>query len=231
MPEFQGQSATVDAGFGAGTAGARPTTTVIDDGSAGRGRGLFDFGRGQDTGGAVPTGMLLGAAAVGIGIGLLANMGRKAAVQGASLMQGDWFDALRAEHRAALAIFDQIEKTTPADTGKRSTLLAALKNALQKHAFQEENVIYPSIREAGERGDADQLDHEHAYVKTYLLELEMMGKSDPRWLTRVREFRDLIEKHVHEEEDEIYPALRAKLSDAENKKLTALMNKEGLKLA
>ena len=231
MPEFQGTGAMADADY---VADWRDTDTgaITQDSRGDRGRsgGLFGWAGGGSEG-APSTGLVLGAAAVGIGIGLLANLGRKAAVQGMSAMSGDWFDALRTEHRMALAIFDRIEATSTAQAGKRKTLLTALKHALQKHAFQEENVVYPSIRETGERGSADHLDHDHAYVKTYLYELEVMSADDPRWLPRVQEFRRAIESHVREEEDEIFPALRARLSDAENKEITGRMNKEGLKLA
>ena len=40
-----------------------------------------------------------------------------------------------------------------------------------------------------------------------------------------------IEAHVREEEDVIFPRLRAKLSPKENKKLTGRMNREGFKVA
>ena len=36
---------------------------------------------------------------------------------------------------------------------------------------------------------------------------------------------------MREEENDLFPALKAKLGDEKNKKITALMNKEGFKLA
>jgi hemerythrin superfamily protein len=68
-------------------------------------------------------------------------------------------------------------------------------------------------------------------VKTYLYELEGMAKDDPAWLARVRDFRAMIEEHMREEEDEIFPAFRERLSEEKNAELTALMNKEGFKFA
>ncbi len=43
--------------------------------------------------------------------------------------------------------------------------------------------------------------------------------------------RSAIEQHMREEEDDLFPRLRAELSDAQNAHLTRQMNKEGLKLA
>ena len=58
-----------------------------------------------------------------------------------------------------------------------------------------------------------------------------MKRSDPAWLTTARELREKLEPHMRDEEDVVFPALREKLSDEENKRLTIAMNKEGFKLA
>lgn len=171
------------------------------------------------------------AAAAGIVAGLAANVGRKVAVQAASGLSGDWFDALKTEHAMAIKIFDAIQSTTDKQKAKRSTLLMTLKHALGKHAFQEENVIYPALRNAGDTEIADELNDDHGYVKQYLYDLENLPKDSPLFLAKVAQFRADLEKHVREEEDEIFPSLQARLSEDENKKLTLMMNKEGFKLA
>jgi hemerythrin superfamily protein len=146
-------------------------------------------------------------------------------------MAGDWMDALKAEHEMTLAIFDKIEATTDDQRMMRSHLLAKLKAALGKHAIEEEMVIYPALRQANETDQADELNSDHGYVKTYLYELETMANDDPQWLARVRDFRTMIEEHMREEENEIFPRLHGKLSDAQNANLTTMMNKEGFKHA
>ncbi|MDB5661753.1 MAG: hypothetical protein JWM38_2267 [Sphingomonas bacterium] len=182
-------------------------------------------------GGRPSTATVLGVAAVGVVAGLAANLGRKAAVQAPSAMAGDWFEAIKAEHKATLLLFDAMQKTTDKNTIKRSTLLMQLKHALGKHAFMEENVVYPALREAGSKDDADKLNHEHGYVKQYLYELTNLEKDSPQFLPKVAEFRAAIEKHVAEEENEIFPPMHAKLSDAKNKAITAAANKEAFKMA
>lgn len=177
------------------------------------------------------TGALIGAAAAGVAVGIVANLGRKAAIQAPTALAGDWDEALKAEHAATMKLFDALETTTERNTTKRSVLLMQLKHALAKHALEEENAVYPALREAGQVGDADQLNGEHGYVKQYLYELENMPKESPAFVAKLREFRAHVEKHVREEEDEIFPKLKAKLSPEKNKALTALMNKEGFKLA
>jgi len=170
-------------------------------------------------------------AALGLGAGLLANIARKAAVQMPTMMAKDWAEALALEHEAALRIFDAIENTDDDDVGKRTILLTQLKHAIGKHAFQEENVIYPALREHGLGQEEEELAKEHADVKHFLFRLTELERNDPEWLPTVRSLRAAIEPHMTEEEETIFPQLRSKLSEEENRALAGAMNREGFKLA
>ncbi|WP_066722347.1 hemerythrin domain-containing protein [Sphingomonas pituitosa] len=183
------------------------------------------------SGGGTSLGVIAGAAAGGAALGLLAMLGRKAAVQAPSALAGNWDDALKAEHKAVLKVFDTLEATDDKATIRRNMLLAHIKHALVKHAIEEENVIYPALREAGKAEQADELNAEHGYVKQFLYELENMPSTSPKWLEKVKEFRAALEKHIREEEDQLFPELRAQLSEEKNKALTLAMNKEGFKVA
>ncbi len=170
-------------------------------------------------------------ATAGLAVGLAANFVRKAIVQAPTLAAGNWDEALAAEHKATLAVFDLLGKSDDSQTTKRSMLLMQLKHALAKHAMQEENAVYAAMRDHGATAAADHLNHDHGYVKQYLYDLTVLPKDDPAWLPKVAEFRAMIEEHMREEENEIFPSLRDQLSDAQNKQLTVAMNKEGLKIA
>jgi hemerythrin superfamily protein len=177
------------------------------------------------------TGALIGAAAAGVALGVAAMIGRKVAVQAPTVLAGDWDQALAAEHAATLKVFDAIQATTRENTTKRAILLAQLKHALAKHALQEENAVYPALRDAGQAEAADHLNNDHGYVKQYLYELTNCPRDSERFLEIVRKFRVDLEKHIAEEENELFPSLKAKLSEEANKALTKAMNKEGFKLA
>lgn len=170
---------------------------------------------------------LVGAAAVGLVAGLAANFGRKAVVQGVTAAQGDWDEGLKAEHRATLKIFDAIEATTERQVKRRKMLLIQLKHALSKHAFEEENVVYPAMRDHGQVEEADGLTHDHGYVKQYLFDLSELAPSDPAWIGKVAAFRSDIEIHMRQEEDVLFPRLRAALGDEGNAHVTSVMNKAG----
>ena len=202
---------------GAGTRGG--------EGRAERSNGsAFAWGHAQ-------TGALAAAAVAGAAVGFAANYGRRMIVQGLGATAGDWLDILKAEHQATLAVFDRIEATGDDQTWMRAHLLMKLKHALGKHAHQEENVVYPALREANSAHDADALNAEHGYIKTYLYELETMPNDSPEWLARVRDFHSMIREHMRMEEDEVFPKFRGALSEEQNAKLGAMMIKEGLKMA
>jgi hemerythrin superfamily protein len=176
-------------------------------------------------------GPLLGAAFAGAAIGLAANFGRKALMQGMEAAAGDWDEILAAEHEAALAVFDKMLATDETQTWKRSMLLMKLTRALDKHAHMEEMVVYPALREANMATEADELEGEHGYVKTFLYDLKQVGPSASNWLEKVREFRALVSKHAHMEEERVFPGFKQNMTAEQNAKVTKLMNADGFWMA
>ncbi len=185
-----------------------------------RGDSAFSWGNNN-------TGALVGAALAGVAIGFAANFGRKFLTQSLSAAAGDWDEVLATEHDAVMAIFDRMLATDETQTFKRSMLLMKLTHALDKHAHEEEMVVYPALREANEAHDADALEGEHGYVKTFIYELNQMGTDAPNWLEKVREFRALVQKHAHMEEEQVFPRFKERLSEEQNAKITSLVNRDG----
>jgi len=176
-------------------------------------------------------GPLIGAALAGVAIGFAANFGRKALMQGMEAAAGDWDEILAAEHDMALAIFDKMLATDETQTFKRKMLLMKLTHALDKHSHQEEMVVYPALREANETTDADHLEGEHGYIKTFIYELNEMGPDSPTWLEKVREFRDLVSRHAHMEEEEVFPRFKQDMDEEQNARITSLVNRDGFWMA
>ena len=177
------------------------------------------------------SGALVGAAIAGAAIAVAANLGRKAMMQGMAASAGDWDEMLAAEHDATLAVFDKLLATDDSQTFKRTMLIKKLAYALDKHAQEEEHVVYPALRQANEAHDADALEGEHGYVKTFLFDLNEMAKDSPDFLAKVREFRTMVETHARMEEEEVFPRLKQSLSQEQNDHITSLVNKEGFKMA
>jgi hemerythrin superfamily protein len=176
-------------------------------------------------------GPVIAAALGGAAIGLAANYGRKALMQGMEASLGDWDEILAAEHDAALAIFDKMLATDQTQTFKRKMLLMKLSHALDKHAHAEEMIVYPALREDDDFADADHLEGEHGYIKTFIYELNEMGPDSPKWLERVREFRQLVAEHAHMEEEQVFPKFKKDMSEEQNAHITSLVNRDGFWMA
>jgi len=176
-------------------------------------------------------GALAGAALGGAMIAIAANMGRKFAVQGLSASRGNWSESLAAEHEMVLGIFDKLLETEESQTKQRSLLLMKLSHALDKHAYAEEHVVYPSLREANSRVDAELLEKEHGEVKTFIHRLINMPKDSLEFLGVVAEFRDSVARHARMEEDEVFPKLRNQISDELDARITKEVNKAGFMMA
>lgn len=176
-------------------------------------------------------GAIASAAIGGAMIAVAANLGRKAAVQGFSAVAGNWADSLAAEHKLVLGIFDRMLATEDDQTKKRALLLMQLSHALDKHAYAEEHVIYPCLREDNDASVAQLLETEHGEVKTYLHRLANLAKDAPEWLGVVREFRDSVAAHARMEEEEVFPQLRAHIDEAMDKRITKEVNKAGFMMA
>ncbi len=170
-------------------------------------------------------------AGLGAGLALLGMVGRKLAVQAPTALAGDWDKALATEHRMALALFDKLQESRGSASTRRTVLLTQLKHALAKHALEEENAIYPAMRKAGMHAEADALNGDHGYVKQYLYELSDLVKDDAAFQAKLAAFRTDIERHMRQEEDELFPSLKRALDRQATGRLTRRMNQEGLKLA
>ncbi len=176
-------------------------------------------------------GAIASAAIGGAMFAVAANLGRKAALQGLSAAAGNWADSLAAEHRAVLLLFDKMLETEDNQTKRRALLLLQLGHALDKHAYAEEHVIYPCLRETNDASVAELLETEHGEVKTYLHRLANMAKDSPEWIGVVQEFREAVAAHAKMEEEEVFPQLRAGIDEAMDKRITKEVNKAGFMMA
>jgi len=178
-----------------------------------------------------PTAKLIGAAALGFVVGVAANSARKAAVQGAEAIAGDWMAVLKAEHRAVDTLFRTLLKTTARQKARRAALFAKIKGALAKHDLQEETVVYPALQETQADNMARRLYADHAEMKIFISEIDQLAKDNPLWIERVRAFHAFVAHHVREEEAEVFPRFHDQLSPQQNARLTLLLHREGVKLA
>jgi hemerythrin superfamily protein len=117
---------------------------------------------------------------------------------------------LEAEHKAALGLVDQLIAT--ADPQQRGKLLRQLADALTIHNANEENIVYPAVRDAAHKpADAAKLYHEQDEAKVVISQLTMMPKDSAQFTETVRMLQTALKAHIRQEESIDFPAVRAAL--------------------
>ncbi|XXX75227.1 hemerythrin domain-containing protein [Sorangium sp. So ce134] len=121
---------------------------------------------------------------------------------------------LEKQHRRVESLFKQLEsgKSEPA------LLLAELANELAAHMAIEQESFYPAVRQIKENLILESYE-EHAIAELALKRLLSTDPEDVSFKARVTTLKELIEHHVEEEEEELFP----KVEDAmDEKRLTEL---------
>jgi iron-sulfur cluster repair protein YtfE (RIC family) len=126
---------------------------------------------------------------------------------------GDPFKGLIREHHELLSLLDKMERTPANSSARRMALFLRFKRTIGKHAMAEEDIVYPLLQNDADREEAARkLYHEHAEIKVLLFELERSLYDEQRWIHNVRALREEIEPHARQEEEQEFPALRARLN-------------------
>lgn len=131
------------------------------------------------------------------------------------------------DHAKVSALFKQFQASKNAT--EKFDIVDKLVKELSQHAAVEEQYLYPMIRNTfkdstGARWADRSLD-EHQTVKILLAKLEAMKATDAQYDSTVQELMRNVTAHVQEEENEIFPALRAKLTQQELSTLEDALDK------
>jgi iron-sulfur cluster repair protein YtfE (RIC family) len=134
-------------------------------------------------------------------------------------------ESLRQQHRELLSIFDEVEITT--DGLERTRLLGQIAERLKMHAAIEEEVFYPAVRALG--GDAPEIVDEAlaAHRAADLVLDESLGAEPTE--ANVKVLRDVIQRHVDDEEQRIFP-LAERLGAAAQVRLAARIDRRAEEL-
>jgi hemerythrin superfamily protein len=121
---------------------------------------------------------------------------------------------LKNQHREVEKLFKRLDK------GDLS-VVPAICDALELHASLEETLFYPAVRSDVPDETADVLEafEEHLIVKRLVAELRELDESDETYEAKATVLMENVRHHVREEEDEMFPAVRAALG---RKRLTEL---------
>jgi len=128
----------------------------------------------------------------------------------------DACELLDADHIAVKHLFVEYARLayaepqdSPADRGE---IAAGICEELTVHAQIEEEIFYPAFRKAVPDAASllDEATHEHQKVKDMVSQIQAMGGvASPEMDDLVAKLACLVEHHVKEERDEMFPKARA----------------------
>ena len=128
----------------------------------------------------------------------------------------DAFQILAKDHRVVDQLFERIEKTDNRGANQRGQLYQKLHNELELHTQLEEKFFYPTLKEHNDTKElvSKSLD-ENSEIKQMLHEIRSLSAEDDQWSEMINELKMAVQHHVRQEEDQIFPAARAKLDEAQ----------------
>jgi hemerythrin superfamily protein len=134
----------------------------------------------------------------------------------------DAIKLLKSDHDEVEELFAQYEKQKNKNGGTKGDLIEKICTALTVHAQIEEEIFYPTVREALEDEGEELLDEaevEHQSLKSLVEQLETMSPDDELFDAKVKVLSEYVKHHVKEEEGELFP--KVKKSDLDLNELGA----------
>ena len=126
-------------------------------------------------------------------------------------IQSDAIEQLTADHRKVEKLFKEYDQlvATEASYNEKEALAATICAELTVHAQVEEEIFYPAARDILDEEDlVDEAVVEHASAKDLIAQLADMSPDDDLYDAKVKVLSELIEHHVEEEEDQMFPKLK-----------------------
>jgi hypothetical protein len=114
---------------------------------------------------------------------------------------------LREDHARVQEMFRRFENTR--GTERKEKLVERICLELQVHTHVEEELFYPSVREAID--DPNLMDEalvEHQSAKELIAQLQAMSADDELYDAKVTVLGEYIRHHVKEEQGEMFPKAR-----------------------
>ncbi len=136
-------------------------------------------------------------------------------------------ELLKADHERVKAILTQLSESTERGVKKRTDLLAKLEMEITIHTKIEEEILYPAFKEAGGK-EQDimyyEAKEEHRTVDALVLpDLKQTDPATPEFSGRVKVVKELLEHHIEEEEEEMFPQAEKLLGKNKLEELGAQM--------
>lgn len=124
---------------------------------------------------------------------------------------------LTKQHRKVEKLFKKLSGKNPSHE-----LVIELANELAGHMAIEQDVFYPTVRKVDEDLVLESYE-EHALAEMALKRLLATDIDDEAFHARVTALKEVIEHHVHEEEEELFPKVDKALGEDRSRELAKHM--------
>jgi len=127
---------------------------------------------------------------------------------------------LEADHELVRNYLEELTESTERAAKTRARLLEKIRTELDIHMRIEEEIFYPALAERAKDHDhkimVPEAREEHRAVRDLVLpDLEKTDPSAIEFTGRAKVLKELVEHHVQEEEEEMFPAARDLMSHDE----------------
>jgi hemerythrin superfamily protein len=133
-------------------------------------------------------------------------------------------DLLKKQHRAVEKLFAKALKTD--DARARRGAMDEIIRQLETHTSIEEDIFYPAVKDLGTNKAKEMVleaYEEHHVVKLVLNELPQVDPKADTFEAKMTVLKELIEHHVEEEEEEMFPMAEKKLGRERSRELAEEM--------
>lgn len=130
----------------------------------------------------------------------------------------DILTLLKKDHQQVKELFDSIEATGEKAYKKKAAIFEKIDAGLSLHAEIEETIIYPVIEKFKETKSITMESYEeHKLVKQLLAEINNTQPQNANWQAKLTVLKELVEHHVKEEENDLFPKVKKVISLDERK--------------
>jgi hemerythrin superfamily protein len=128
----------------------------------------------------------------------------------------DAITMLREDHRTVKQLFQKIDRLGDRANAQLEKLARQVVTELSIHSAIEEQLFYPTVRQYVPDTNDTVLEslEEHHVVKWVLSEIDGMQPSDERFRAKLTVLKESVLHHAEEEEQELFPKVRAALGRA-----------------
>jgi hemerythrin superfamily protein len=137
-------------------------------------------------------------------------------------------ELLKSQHRKVESLFSKLEKATQAK--QKEQYFVEIADSLAIHASIEEHHFYPGVKDKATEGMLLESVEEHLTIKRVLSDLLELDADDKTFDAKIKVLKDLVEHHVEEEEDSLFPAVAKAIDKADLEAIGKAMSEEQAEL-